>query len=226
VEDIKKCLKRVTEEDTLLYDYCLGRGFKEEWFSEYSLLKWEIPKKIIENGDFCNIFSPKGELLEDCIIFPFFNHLGEFVGFESRNVKVKTQRKFKFKDDELIIFGMSTSVLDKIWNGCNIWVVEGIFDLIALRWITDDIVLSTGTASFSKKFIDLLNRYFNRDYIVNILYDNDKAGREGSERSVKKLDKIDIISRRYFVHDFKDPGDLWDRYGEFLIGSIGKSKIR
>jgi hypothetical protein len=225
MEEIKACFRRVTEEDTLIYDYCLGRGFKEEWFEEYKVLKWVPPVTPIKNEDFCATFLSRGERLANCVIFPFFNHRGEFVGFESRNILVKYQTKFKFQDD-LVVFGVNSNSFDKIWDGCNIWVVEGIFDLIALKWIIPDLIFSTGTASFSRGFLSLLNRYFNRDYVVNILYDNDKAGIRGSEISVQKLQKINITSRRFFVQDLKDPGDLWDKYGELLIGTLGKDKIK
>jgi len=227
MKDILACLKKITPEDELLYEYCLGRGFKEEWFEEYKVLKWVPPKYMIENEDFCKIYYPKGEKLRDSIIFPFFDHTGDLIGFESRNVVDKLQLKFKFKEGAIIL-GLNKQALTRIWEGCNLWVVEGAFDLIALRWITDDLVFATGTASFSKHLLNILNRYFNREFIINILYDNDPPGIRGSERSVKKLDKIGITSRRYFVQSDtdKDPGDLWNKYGEHLIGTVGKGKIR
>lgn len=217
----------ITEDDGMLYEYCLMRGFKEEWIKEYKVCRWNPPNSLIRNEDFCHIFLPKGEVLKNHIIFPLFDHIGNLVAFESRDVTVKESRKFKFFPDPMLIFGMNKEVFKKIWDGCNIWVVEGIFDAVALRWITSDIVLSTLTANFSVTFLEFLSRFYHRSYSINILYDTDTGGIKGSDRAYGHLNRLGINSRRFFVRHSKhrDPGDLWKAYGEILMPTLGKSCI-
>ena len=66
--------------------------------------------------------------------------------------------------------------MPKIWSGGNVWIVEGLFDLLAMEWVVPetDAILGTFKAGMSHAHVEFLRRFCTG--LVNMVYDQDDAG--------------------------------------------------
>lgn len=204
------------EEESL--GYLFGRGAKEESIHELRCKTWR---------DFSDIqgIKLKGKIIDGWVIIPLYSPRGKLIGFEGRNTLEKgiTQVRLQNSLWNPEWHGMRNSAMKKIWNGADIWVVEGIFDVFPLEWaIPDgDVVLGTVRARMSKKHIKFLQRFC--EGWVHLVYDNDDAGKKAAHGWVddtgkyrwgaaKKM-KNNGIKYTIETYPLKDPGEIWLNFG-------------
>jgi DNA primase len=62
-----------------------------------------------------------------------------------------------------------------------VWVSEGFFDASALEWCAPetDVCLASVRAKLTQQHVDFLRRFCRG--MVNMLYDNDETGRNGTD---------------------------------------------
>ena len=97
------------------------------------------------------------------------------------------------------------------------WLVEGIFDKTALEHVVPscDAVLAAVRAGLTTKQIEFLKRYARNG--VNVAFDNDPTGRDGTQRAVALLNKAQVPHvRAYAYRGGKDPGEIWE-----ISGTLG-----
>jgi DNA primase len=137
------------------------------------------------------------------ICFPIKNHKGEVIGASLRaidNEKIKWLHRPKSIKTGRIFYNMDY-VLSKGYK--TVYVVEGIMDCINLINLGIDNVICAFGARVTEEQKLLLIMYFEE---VNLMFDNDKAGRKATHKAIEKLNKI--INTNVVVYEGNDPGDL------------------
>jgi len=75
----------------------------------------------------------------------------------------------------------------------------------------EDVVLASVRAHLSYAHIQFLRRFAS---YVHMVYDEDETGREGSAAALSMLSRVGVMSRVVRYCGGKDPGELWDAFGE------------
>lgn len=160
-----------------------------------------------------------GAKLDDMLVLPLTNTLGEIKGFQFRHVE-RDQGGYKdYLPDraEAVLFGLGQA-LPHVWASRRIFLVEGAFDLCPLQRYFPDVV-ATLTADVPERVVRILRRIQVRDIFV--AYDNDKTGRESSTEIQHQYGKeFDVHLLRcpplktVNGKTTKDFGELWETLGE------------
>jgi DNA primase len=208
-------------------EYIRGRGMMEETQNRLNLAIWRTPEEPAPNPGFRKRYGAAGKWLRGMLVCPFYSPRGEVVGFEAR----AWDGPKKISDFRLpagawnpVFLGLTADVMDRIWSGCSVWVVEGLFDLTALERVvpSTDAVLATIRAKLSDGHVEFFRRFCRG--MVNIVYDNDETGRKQTtgwvdETGRKRWGALDVLRRvgvecrdiRYIGG--KDPGEIWEQTG-------------
>ena len=128
--------------------------------------------------------------------------------------------------------GLTPSVLQKIWNGGDIWVVEGLFDMTIGHVIPEkDVVIACGTANLSHLQVNFLKRFLSPSAMVHITYDEDKTGRDHAAGYTDgktgkympgvcdRLTRVGVRCRDVRYRGGKDPGVIWETGGKSALAS-------
>jgi hypothetical protein len=124
-----------------------------------------------------------------------------------------------------VFIGLTPSTMGKLWEGCDVWVVEGVFDLGAVEHVAPkkDVVLATLRARVSDRHCAFFRRFLRGR--VNMVYDNDETGRRqtlgyidpstGKKRwgALDLLGRVGVEARDVPYRGGKDPGEIWERQG-------------
>jgi len=121
---------------------------------------------------------------------------------------------------------MTPSVLEKIWKGGNVWLVEGVFDLSISHVLpSGDVALACGTARVTRLQMSFLKRFLGRGATVFVAFDEDPTGRaqvEGyfdskTERRmpgvIERMQRVEIPCVDVRYRGGKDPGEIWESGG-------------
>lgn len=217
--------------------YLLGRGAKEATIREEGMVTWTPLKQDIPDGQFVQWFGRHGERLAGYLICPMYSPLGEVIGFEARNTHQKIIRDYRMPEAAHHPFWLGTRrAVQKLWEGGDAWVVEGLFDLCPLEWVVPekDAVLASVRAKLTMSHVEFLRRFCRGQ--VNVVYDNDESGRKGTfgfiDESGKKqmgaldwLKRVGLQCRDVPYEGGKDPGVLWDKGGASTVRDAFKYKI-
>ncbi len=195
--------------------YLLGRGGKRTTFESMRIGQWEPDDEAEERW-------PSAKNLSGWLAVPYQTLSGKLVGCVYRNMRRKQVLRINL-NPEIAEYSASwicqPDAAERIWNGANVWLVEGVFDMFALQWAVPDtdVVMACGTAALSDPQTESLRRIKPR--LVHMVFDMDAAGRNGSEWAVRKLKKVGIktIEHQYMA---KDPGVLWDKGGAELVRQV------
>lgn len=218
---LKNILDRMSlnEED---FEYLLGRGGKEETIKEFGIKTWDcklVKESDIGDSNFTKINDKLGRRIDGTIVIPFYSPSGDVIGLESRkrNEKVVVDYRTLASKWNPVTIGMNKYFND-IMNGGSVWVVEGVYDLFAMEWVIPkgDAVLAMVRANISKNHAKFFSRTFSN---VNLVFDNDKAGKEGTDIAVLTMRKY-VAKCKVVKYSWKDPGDIWDGGGESLLKDV------
>lgn len=198
-------------------EYLYTRGIKEETLSHLQPKTWigKAPSIMGYHG---------GGFLQGRLVLPLYSICGEIIGFEARDItKKKVPFRYLLKSKAHVAPMANVNVaFPKLWDGGNLWIVEGFFDVFALEWGVDpkDAVIGTLTASFSRGHQAFAKRFCRGR--VFVAYDNDTAGREatyGTEKRRGALKMLSQVGKLSFpvAYKHKDPGEVWRKGGERLI---------
>lgn len=206
--------------------YLLGRGVTDTLIAELGCTTWRLLDSPRTEEDWARRYGPRGEKLVGRLITPLLSPRGQMIGFEARRIDCKVIDRHLLPEAKWnpVWIGLTPRVMQAIWAGADVYVVEGLFDLAALYWLEPkpEVVLSSVTAKLSDKHIEFLRRYC-RGY-VNMVYDNDETGQQGmfgwkDEQGKRKwgaLDRLTHAGLKSRVVPYvggKDPGELWSKFG-------------
>jgi hypothetical protein len=171
------------------------------------------------------------EKVTDSFVLPLTNWVGEIRGLQFR--PLDRNRKFYmdyFLDrTELTLFGLSQAA-QSVWDTGEVVVVEGGFDLLPVQRAVPN-VISTLTAKVSRQLVRSLKRLTKT---VHMFYDNDEPGRDGTQKFIKYHAKdLEIRAWNYPTgvvmyggKPVKDPGDLWETWGDDRLCRYIKTQMR
>lgn len=207
--------------------YLNKRGCKPLRQKELYLKTWSLTSSEVPDPQFRSIFGPRGEKLVGSLVTPFWAGIGKLVGFEARTLP-KTIYKYTLQEASWNAHwaGLSPSVMQAIWNGADVWLVEGPYDAYALEWLDPQpVVLGAWTARLTLNQVNFLSRFCRGR--VKLVFDNDEPGRNGlngwvdesGKRHAGVLEKLKYARVQASVIPYvgKDPGVVWENGGKTAI---------
>lgn len=207
--------------------YLYARGASEAMLREMRFRTWEPLSFEVPDPWFRQRYGNHGERLSGCLVTPLYSPSEVVIGFQARDVRTKRINRYLLPRAawEPVWIGIRRA-MPLIWNGGDLWIVEGLFDLFALQWILPEghAVLASVTAKLSRSQVQFLTRL---KPFVNMVYDKDEGGRNGVHGYVeeetsryvwgalKKLRANGVQCREfpYKGSPGDDPGSIWDRGG-------------
>jgi DNA primase len=199
--------------DERVRDALLGRGVSDEQIAQYQIGHLN---KLLPDGVSDNFRKWAVGKLDDVLLFPLTNSVGEVLGFQVRSL---AQGKRGYSDylpekREACLFGLGQA-LPKMWETRSVFLVEGAFDLFPVQRAFPPVV-ATLTAGVAPSLARLLRRTVDRVWMG---YDMDAPGRRGCDyfARVHGHDFQVYIVKYPNLEGVKDPGDLWEAWGDSRV---------
>lgn len=200
--------------------YLHKRGLTVE--STVSFYTWSPSNTDAPCPRFVSNFGVKGERLNDCIVYPILCPRENIIGFEARrHLPDGTKKVTQYRTDSAkwnpYIIG-APKAFKTLWDGSDVWIVEGVFDLLALEKVTPscDCVLSSLRAGMDDISIDTLSRFATKASTFYIAYDNDETGKTKAQWLRRQF--INRGARcEVWKYTGKDPNEVWQIGGERLL---------
>lgn len=189
-------------------DLLMGRGVSSEQMALFRLghLNHNLPEGLPEH--FTRWAAGK---IDDVYLFPLTNTMGAIRGFQLRHVdrKIPGYQDYFLGKSEACQFGLGQAI-KAMWETRSVYLVEGTFDLFPIQRVTPA-VIATLTAWCSPAMMRVLRRIVDRVYLG---YDNDATGLKGHLEFVERYgDEFEVYVVQYPAK-IKDPGDLWEAWGD------------
>lgn len=183
-------------------------------FKTFDIVDFNIPCDRFKSN-----FGKYGEKLKGCLIIPATCSRGEIYGFEARSWDANgNKRVFKYMLDKSqwvpsLLNGHE--VAEALWSNGDVYFVEGVFDMIALKKVIKypNAVGCTMRAGIDELTISLIQRFANKISTIYMAYDNDNTGRLKSNEAIFKFKKLGIRAVECKYRG-KDPNELWTLQGE------------
>ena len=194
--------------------YLFGRGVSSDMISDLGLCVWQNLATPAPHEEFCKKYGSRGQKLAGWLVTPLYSPRSKLVGFEARSMKEKRVSRFLLGQAAWnpVWIGIQDA-MPKIWDGGAVWIVEGVFDLTAMRRVVSqrDAVLSSLQARVTDEHLTFLKRFVSS---VNMVYDHDEAGRRATRKALSNMRKIGIPCRDIPYRNGKDPGEIWEKFGD------------
>lgn len=210
--------------------YLMGRGMRESRIAEIGVTVWDLARVPGNPPDpeFNKTLGYRGSFVAGTLAFPLRAPHGDLIGVEFRAWNgEKRMRQYLLPEAAWspMFAGMTVPVMRRIWDGGDVWLAEGIFDVAALEHVVPptDAVLATLRARVSKAHAEFLSRVCTG--MVHMVYDLDETGRNMTHGYVdvttkKKvwgaldtLRRVGVVCRDVPYSGGKDPGEIWDAGG-------------
>lgn len=211
--------------------YLLGRGFSSTLIDNLNVGVWKTLSTRAPSTDF-HKYGVMGHRLNNMLCIPLYSPRGVLLGCEYRSTTEKKVMKYYLPDVKWapVFGGMYPKVFDKIVQGADVWLVEGVFDMCINKVLpTNHVVLSMGGARMSKSQLNFLSRFVRSYATVHICFDMDETGRNQSmgykEKDTgrfmwgvkQRLDKVNVNTRVVSYFGGKDPGEIWEVGGNSYL---------
>lgn len=214
--------------------YVLGRGLPSRLATEMHVGVWQPPLESAPAEDFRK-FGSQGEHFKGWLSIPLWSPRGSLLGVEFRKWDgEKRVRKYHLPTSKWnpVFGGLTPSALHKIWEGGDVWLVEGIFDLALSHAVEGkDVVLSTGGAMLTQRHVSFLKRFMLPTAAVHLAFDEDETGRrqatgftdDKTGRWVPgvpaRLERVGVRCQVRRYRGGKDPGEIWEHGGSEALRS-------
>jgi len=201
-------------------EYLSSRGVTEK--TSLKFYCWKPPQTPSPCAKFTSTFGAIGLRLKDHLIVPVYSPRGAILGFEARIILPDgTKKVTQYRNNQAHwnpYFLGAERAFQALWSGGDIWVVEGMFDMVALERIvpSSDAVISTLRAGMDKMSMEMIERFYSQHSTIHICYDNDETGRNKAEWLYKLFLKsgLRVTLPRYRG---KDPNEVWMQGGDTLL---------
>jgi len=198
--------------------YVMSRGASQEAIEAIGIRSWQPLTEASPDRNFRKRFGSCGEKLQGSLVFPFWSPLGDILGFEARGFPEKWISDYRLRPSSrwTPVWLSDRNAARMLWESGHCWLVEGCFDLLALRWVvpSDEPIYACVTAGLSFTQTRFLKRFARR---VSLVFDMDPPGRKGSYNAERKLTKMSIFVDRIEYRGGKDPGEIWDSGGKTAL---------
>ena len=208
--------------------YFMGRGAKESALVRLGVKSWQPLPEDAPFEDFRDRYGVRGEKLVGWTLWPMLAPSGRVLGFAGRKHGMKLITRYLLPEGAWnpLWTGLTPEAMQRIWDGGDVCITEGIFDLLPMEWVLPEkaVVLASERAHLTDKHVEFLRRYVRREgQRVLMAYDNDATGRKGVEGGVdetgkkrwgalQRLERVKVkaLDVKYLG---KDPGDVWMQGG-------------
>ena len=201
--------------------FVLGRGLPHSYLGEMGVGLWEPPLKGAPEEPYRARYGESGERVRGWLATPLYAPQGRMAGVSYRKwVGEKAIRKFHLSDCSCapLFEGLNHKSLGRIWEGGDLWLVEGIFDMSMGHIVPPtDTVLACGTARVSKKQALFLRRFTGAHATIHVVFDEDQTGREKGASAADYLRHLGLSVRLVRYLGGKDPGEIWERGGKAAL---------
>lgn len=218
-----------------LEGFILGRGLPQRIFDEMRIGLWHRQEDPAPDEVYAKRYGPHGEERDGWMSVPIWSPRIKVIGVIYRSWDgSKEFSDYMLPDSKWspAFIGLTPSVLQRIWEGGDVWVVEGLFDMTIGHVIPKkDVVLGCGTANLSRLQLNFLKRFLAPTAMVHVVFDMDKTGRDHAEgytdpKTSKympgvcdRLLKVGVRCRDVRYRGGKDPGEIWERGGKPALAS-------
>lgn len=211
-------------------DALYGRGVSDEQVAAFQIgyLDRRLPE--LAGADDFLVWCHQGAKLADMFVFPLTTVHGVVGGFQFRHVgrEQKGYTDYFLLQDELCLFGL-VQAMPHVWATESVFLVEGVFDLLPLQRHVPAII-PTLTAKVTPPMLRLLRRLVRRVWLG---YDMDVKGRKAASEFVREhgrefdaqvvsYPKLFKVGTKELI---KDPGDLWECWGDPKVRAFVLSVI-
>lgn len=193
--------------------YLLSRGATMEVIDSWGMATFTPPSEQAPDPQFCERYGKYGEFFEGRVLIPLWCPRGTLLGFDSRAIgETKRASRYMIGDRPWAVCWIGLkSAMRKIWEGRDLWIVEGAFDVFALMHAIDGPILGAGPARLVGAQLEFLRRFCK---YVNLVFDRDPTGRKGTHKAMQDLAKINVACRDVpYGKTGDDPGAIWLRGG-------------
>jgi len=212
----------LTEE---LEDYLLSRGVFREEIENVGFRSW-CPETPSPSPSFSKRYGAMGENLEGYLVTPLRSPRNQVIGMECRSIDGKKSILRVLADNSSwnpIWLGLGSREMVRLWNGYDLWIAEGIFDVTTLRpLLPHSVVLGSLRANLTLKHLNFIQRFVKGT--VYVVYDNDETGQramyghfdENGRRQqgvVEKIRKRGLHCVPVRFKGGKDPNEIWEQGG-------------
>lgn len=211
--------------------YLLGRALREQRIADIGVVLWTPALVVGTPPD--DVFPKQyggrtGTYVAGFLAFPLRAPSGILIGVEFRSWQgLKRLRQYLLPDAAFspVFAGLTAPLMAKIWDGGDVWIVEGVFDMAAMEHVIParDVVLGTLRARISHAHAKFLRRFCRGT--VKMVYDRDETGRnmtfgyvdpKTGKRvwgALDSLKRVGISCLDVLYTGGKDPGEIWDAGG-------------
>lgn len=203
--------------------YLYKRGATDDAIRSLGITVWSPPSEECPPGFFdYRKFGSRLERMAGMLVCPIVSPRDRVVGIEARSyIGPKRIIDVRFAESKWNPSWIAEPGLPaRMSDGSDVWIVEGLFDLLALRWAVKSPIISTMTAKVTRMHSAFFGRHSRG--MVRIAYDMDASGRRGSVEALSLLSKYGVkaVAVKY---SRKDPGEVWDDLGEEgLVNEFGR----
>jgi DNA primase len=230
VQAVARAYKERSEE---IEGYVLGRGLRSTLADDMQvgmscLTATPAPDPVYRKRN-----GPHGERRQHWLTVPFWSPRGRLVGLEYRRWDgEKGVQEYRLPEASTVpvFMGLTPAAMQKIWDGGDVWLVEGVFDIALAHAVPErDTVLACGSARVSNNQINFLKRFLASYATVHVAFDEDPTGRahvdgytdEKTGRRVfgviERLERVELSCRAVRYRGGKDPGEIWERGGRAAL---------
>lgn len=200
--------------------YLKSRGVDQN--TSISFYTWKCPSTPSPCQKFSLNFGATGGRIKDQLITPIYSPRGSLLGFEAREFGVEGKKKvLQYRTNQAQwnpYFLNSEKAFASLWGGCDLYIVEGIFDLVALEKVVpkSDAVISTLRAGMDNNSFNMISRFLSAYNTIYIAYDNDETGRN---KSSWLKSKFESLGGRVYLPKYrgKDPNQVWEKGGVSML---------
>lgn len=206
-----------------------GRGVSEDQVEQYRLghLDRELP-----TADYPEAFLEWWEKQprDDVFVFPLTNTLGQIRGLQLRHVAParKGYTDYLSTKEEPVYFGLAQA-MPRVWDSEKVYLVEGAFDLFPLQRHLGGVV-STLHAGLPTPLWRVFRRLVRK---IVLAYDMDSGGRDAAFEIIRKYRehvevqvlKLPPIPYKSKGRPVKDPGELWEVWGDERLGVFLREQL-
>lgn len=200
-------------------NYLASRGVDENCKVKFH--SWS-PHDDIKCPRFLSQYGVGGKGLSQHLVIPITSPRGSIIGMESRKITEEgSKRVLQYRTLAAqwnpYLLG-AEDCFKALHEGGDIWVVEGIFDKVALDKVVSgyDAVVATLRAGMDSLTLEMITRYYTKASTIYICYDNDETGQKKSLWIQREM-KSRGIRAVLWKYRGKDPNEVWSNGGIPLL---------
>lgn len=209
--------------------FVLGRGLPAWLYGEMRVGVWRTPETSSPDQKYAKLIGSSWEGREGWLTVPFWSPRGVVLGVEFRTIELqKKVWEYRLPSAKWnpVFMGLTSTTFQKIWEGGDVWLVEGVFDLSLSHAVPErDVVLACGTAHLSANQLNFLVRFLSSSATVHVCFDEDPSGRRAVEGYIdddgkRRMGVLELLKRVHLrgrdvrYRGGKDPGEIWERGGK------------